>query len=110
MQILVGKECLDLDMVMVDPRYGRRLKPSSPFAFIFHESFNVLTHSSSSLKRAKQLLEKGKIEEAVPYLLKAQQDPDNLDECVSLAKRMMPASAAITYFKSAEALGEVYLH
>lgn len=59
-----------------------------------------------SLKHGKKLLEQGKFEESIPYLHKAQEDPDNLDMCVSMAEKMMPASIAMGYYHSAEALGE----
>jgi hypothetical protein len=61
-----------------------------------------------SLKRGQELLKKKKVDEAIPFLLKAIEDQANLDACVAVALAL-PEDSAIPLLKGAELKGRAYL-
>ncbi|KAJ6545081.1 hypothetical protein DFH09DRAFT_659271 [Mycena vulgaris] len=69
----------------------------------------VSKESEANLKRGQELLEKKKPDEALPFLLKAMEDPNNLDACSSIAM-MLPQEAAIEFLKQGELKGRAHLH
>ncbi|KAJ6530223.1 hypothetical protein B0H19DRAFT_1192530 [Mycena capillaripes] len=63
----------------------------------------VSKESQANLKRGQELLKK-KPEEAIPLLLKAMEDPNNLDACSAIAMTL-PQDTAIDFLKQAELKG-----
>ncbi|KAJ7153106.1 hypothetical protein C8R43DRAFT_885952 [Mycena crocata] len=68
----------------------------------------VSPESEANLKRGQALIERKKPDEALPFLLKAMEDPHNLDACNSVSM-MLPQDQAIDFLKSAELKGRAHL-
>ncbi|KAJ6510892.1 hypothetical protein C8R45DRAFT_1089026 [Mycena sanguinolenta] len=64
----------------------------------------VSKESEANLKRRQELLNMKKPDEALPFLHKALEDPNNLDACSAIAL-MLPQDMAIEYLKNAELKG-----
>ncbi|KAJ7929757.1 hypothetical protein B0H13DRAFT_2538817 [Mycena leptocephala] len=64
--------------------------------------------AEANLKRGKELLKNKKPEQGIPFLLKALNDPENLDECNS-ASEMLPDGMVIEYLKVLELQGRAHL-
>ncbi|KAJ7328713.1 hypothetical protein DFH08DRAFT_916603 [Mycena albidolilacea] len=69
----------------------------------------VSKESEANLKRGQELIEKRKPTEALPFLLKAMEDPNNLDASSSVAL-MLPQDLAIEFLQKAELNGRRHLH
>ncbi|KAF8184093.1 hypothetical protein K438DRAFT_1724176 [Mycena galopus ATCC 62051] len=68
----------------------------------------VSGESEANLKRGQELLNMKKPQEALPFLLKALEDPNNLDACSSISM-MLPQDTAIAYLQKAELAGRRHL-
>ncbi|KAJ7666776.1 hypothetical protein DFH06DRAFT_251173 [Mycena polygramma] len=68
----------------------------------------VSKESGNNLKRGHELLNKKKPNEALPFLLKAMEDPNNLDAC-STVGLLLPQDTAIEFLKKAEVKGREHL-
>ncbi|KAJ7758045.1 hypothetical protein B0H16DRAFT_1370752 [Mycena metata] len=65
--------------------------------------------AAESLKRGMELLNQKKPQQAIPFLLKAMDDPDeNMDDCNS-ASKLLPRDLLIPYLKTLEVKGREYL-
>ncbi|KAJ7136115.1 hypothetical protein C8R44DRAFT_769721 [Mycena epipterygia] len=68
----------------------------------------VSKESEANLKRGRELLNKKKTNEALPFLLKATDDPNNLDACTAISM-MLPEDTAIDFLKNTELKGRAHL-
>ncbi|KAJ6613951.1 hypothetical protein B0H10DRAFT_1951098 [Mycena sp. CBHHK59/15] len=68
----------------------------------------VSKESEANLKRGQDLLNKKKPDEALPFLLKAMEDPNNLDACNSVSM-MLPPNMVIEFLKNTELKGHAHL-
>ena len=65
-----------------------------------------LTILNSSLRIGEDLARRRKPQEALPYLLKAMEDPNNLDAVIQVAFLMPTISAGVKLLEEAEARGK----